>query len=228
MDGNDWVKLVLIMAGVIFVTIVAVGAGSYIFIRLFAKTVNTRQRDWERSAGALGLSADRTKGGIYKTLTGTRNGFRVDVNHVGLNTRMAGDAAIADDGAEVTVDFRRSLQLSFELEKRAMLYQQIEGFFAESVIGHEQFDRVFKITASDTPTLATLLGAELPGGETATLLTDLLLTAKNYDRIQLTDRSITLANVVALGDDEGIARIIDRAIYLAERMAVAVDHQKAA
>ncbi|HKX84793.1 MAG TPA: hypothetical protein VJL58_11275, partial [Pyrinomonadaceae bacterium] len=103
MDSGDWIKLILMMAAILVVTVVVVSIGAYLFLCVFANILNSRQSIWEGTATPLGFTADRTRGGIYKTLAGERNGFKIEINHAGLNPRMVGKMAVTDDGAEVRV-----------------------------------------------------------------------------------------------------------------------------
>ena len=56
------------------------------------------------------------------------------------------------------------------------------------------------------------------GGESPTVLTDLLLAAKRFNRVKATDRSITLGVRCDFGQSDIIESTIKKAAYLASRI----------
>ncbi len=85
--GVEWGKLILLLGGTLIVTVVLVGGGAYLFLRVFASIMNSRCDSWESSAEKLGLLVDRSATAIYKPFSGEFSGRKFTVSHYGRNAR---------------------------------------------------------------------------------------------------------------------------------------------
>ena len=173
-------------------------------------------------ADDLRLTVSRSGHPLYKKLTGKRGDRDVTVEPFGVFTGDSENPS-TDDYASVEVRFAQPLGFALEITKHEMLYQRVANFFASSddKIGHEPFDKVFKIECSHMPSLLELLNVEMLDGETPTLLTDLMTARKKYHRVKVTDNSVCLGVRADIGDSSPIEPAITKAIYLAERFETA-------
>lgn len=215
----EWGKLILLTGGTLIITFVVIGGGAYLFLRVFASLLNSRRDSWESSAQDLGLQVDRNAGTIYKPFTGMRKGKSVTVSHYAVMR----DEDSADDHVEVKTSLAFALPFSFAIEKPEMFYQKVVAFFSpnDDDIGHEIFDKRFKVECSDVGDFNALLNVELSGGDSPTLLTDLLLAAKRFHRVKIDDSSVKLGFRADFSDSASIEPVIEKAIYLAERIEAA-------
>ncbi len=197
------------------------GIGAYIFVRVLAKVVNQRRDSWELIGTELGLATDHNSGPINKDLIGSIEGRDVRISRFAVQT---GEYS-ADHYASVEVKHSASFPFSFKIERIEMLYQKVASFFAEGdEIGHSAFDKVFRSESSNTTSLLQLLNVEIPGGETATLLNDLMITQKSSHRIIVTDRSVTVSVRFETNDADLIRKCFAKAKYLASRVEAAATH----
>ena len=200
------------------------GVGAYVFVRIMARVLNSYQASWESSAIPLGLTVDPTGGGIYKPLVGERNGSRVSVTHFSINPRTSSAGVMSvDHCAQAEVFLRQPLGFSLKLSRRETLFEKAIAHLVDESddAGHELFDQIFKIECSDLSELRSLLATEFTDPGSPTLLTDLLLAAKKYHRVVLTDRSISLGAEAYFGEAELIEPVVASAVYLAGRVEAA-------
>ena len=210
--GVEWGKLILLLGGTLIVTVVLVGGGAYLFLRVFASIMNSRRDSWESSAQKLGLLVDRSAAAIYKPFSGEFNGRKFTVSHYGV---MRGEHSV-DDHAAVEMMMDGEVRFSFEIEKPE--YLLLDLFDAgQPETGHDIFDKVFKVSSTDTARLNQMLHIEMFGGESPTVLTDLLLAAKRFNRVKATDRSISLGVRCDFGRSDIIESTIKKAASLAGR-----------
>ena len=207
------------MGGVLLGTAVVVGAAAYFGLKIFASFLNSRQSSWEASAAGLGLSVDRSAAGIYKPLTGERNGRKLVVSYYSV----VRDEDSFDDHAAAEVALQHAVPFSFEICKTEMWIKRLaeDLNFRDPDTGHKIFDRAFDSSASDISSLNFLLNVEMLDGQTPTLLTDLRLTAKRFFRVKVTDKSVTVGSEADLSDAKQIEPAIERALYLADRVETA-------
>lgn len=213
-----WKAMLYMGLGTLLIVIM-MAAGSYLFIRVIASHLNSRRDSWTATSTSLGLSPDQSRGVMLKTLTGNRGKHVVTVEPFAVPTgRYSSDAYAA-----VEVKFETPLDFSVQISKPEMLYQKVAGFFNsnESEIGFDIFDKAFHVECSHLPSLQQLLNTEMLDGHSSTLLTDLMLANKKYYRVKMTDRSICLGVRAELTDTEIIEATIEKAIYLADRVAEA-------
>lgn len=208
----------LLMIVIMIVVFAALGIGGYFFIRVLANIVNKRRDDWELIGSELGLMPDHNSGPINKDLVGKIDGYDVVVSRFAV---PRGEYS-SDQYASVDVKHGVEFPFSFKVERIEMLYQKVASFFAENdEIGHDAFDKVFRSESSNTTSLLQLLNTEIPGGETATLLNDLMITQKSVHRIMVTDKSVTISVRFETNDTDLIRKCFAKAKYLAERLAAA-------
>lgn len=211
----------LLMIVVMIIVFAGLGVGAYFFIRILASIVNRRRDEWEMIGTELGLTPDHKSGPINKDLVGTIDGLDVVVSRFAV---PRGEYS-ADQYASVQVMHGVSFPFSFKVERIEMLYQKVASFFAENdEIGHDAFDKVFRSESSNTISLLQLLNTEIPGGETATLLNDLMITQKSVHRIIVTDSSVTISVRFETNDTDLIRKCFAKAKYLAERLTAAANH----
>jgi hypothetical protein len=211
----EWGKLVLLIGGMLIVTVVVIGGGGYLFVRILASTLNSRRDSWEGSAHDLGFVVDRSAAAVYKPFSGERAGRKVTVSHFAV---PRGEHS-ADDYAAVEVSILPSLTFSFKIEKPEML-QIIAGLLGTDgpETGHDIFDKVFRVSSLNMPSLNAMLNVEMLDGQSPTLLTDLLLATKRFYRVKVNERSVTIGVKADFSRSDLIAPAIDRAVYLAERV----------
>lgn len=217
-----WQDMVL-LAVIFIVMLVLVVIGGYVFVRIIAHVLNSHQGGWESSAKPLGFSIDRTAGGLYKPLVGERNGARISVNHFGIPRDVSNGVVTVDHCALVEVMLKQPLGFTLKLSRIETLWEKAAEHLFDNGddIGHEAFDKIFKIDCSDLTSLRSLLGVEMMDAESSTVFTDLLLAAKKYPRVVLTDRSLSLGVKAELGQADFIEPVIVKAIYLASRVELA-------
>lgn len=216
-------QLVVILVIFTVILFVFMGVGAYIYIRVLAAIVNKRRDTWESSAAALGLTVDRSQAAITKTMTGMRGARNVTVTHFGINTSRNS----ADSYAAVEVPVDATFDFSFKISRVEMFIQQVTNFFdSDDKTGHEPFDKAFDIRCSHLPSLLELLNIEVPGGESPTLLTDLMHAQKRFQRVIVTDRSVTLGARAELDDSATIGETIEKVIYLVERIEAAAGRRR--
>lgn len=209
------------IAVMFIVSFVLIVIGGYVFVRIIAHVLNTYQNNWENSAKPLGLSVDKKAGGPYKPLVGERNGARISITHFSINPRTTSVGVVSvDHCALVEVMLTPPLDFSFRTYRReTFLEESVAQMVDESdQVGHEFFDHVFKTGCSDLGSLRSLLNVQIMDAESSTILTDLVLAAKKYVRVVLTDRSLSLGIEAEFGDSELIEPVIAKAIYLASRV----------
>jgi hypothetical protein len=213
----------MLLIGLVLIVILAlVAGGAYVFVRVLASIINKRRDSWESAAAELKLTVDRSRNSLLKRLTGKRGDRDVMVEPFAVFTGDSEDPS-TDDYASVEVRFTQPLGFALEITKHEMLYQRVANFFASSddKIGHEPFDKVFRIECSHMPSLLGLLNVEMLDGETPTLLTDLMMARKKYHRVKVTDKSVCLGVRADIGDSSPIEMTIAKAIYIAERFEAA-------
>jgi hypothetical protein len=214
----------LVYIGILMVLVFGlVGVGAYLFLRLLARLIKTRQDSWAIMADQLGFTVDALGAGIHKDMSGTRDGHAFKVSRFAVQRTENS----ADDYAAVEITFDAALPFSFKLEKAEMFYQRVGAFFSEGETGHDPLDKAYKIETSDTNELMHLLNVEMLDGETPTLLTDLMSAQKTFYRVIVTDHSVCLGVKVDLGDAAPIEPAIKRDIYLANRIKAAVKKRAA-
>lgn len=209
----------LLMLVILIVTLVLTGFGFYYLIRILAGVIDQKRETWAGVAEDLDLEMTDSGGFLLKGMSGKRGDRNVSVTHFAV---MTGENS-SDDYAAVEVQFLTPLNFSFKVNKLEMFYQKVVSFFDdyEQTIGHEPFDKVFKVEASHLPSLLDLLNVEIHDAESSSLLNDLLLAHKKYYRVTFTDTSICLGVRADLGDSHRIEPAIKKAIYLAERVETA-------
>lgn len=209
--GSGMALMVAVLVG----TLVVLGIGGYILVRVLAGIINQRRDSWELSARELGMSIDHAPGGLNKDMIGTRDGRSVRVTRYSV---PKGEHS-ADHYVAVEVSMQLPLAFSFEIKRPEMFYQHVASFFSEdTAIGHEPFDKAFTIETSDTPSLMELLNVEMLDGENSNLLGDLMAARKKYHRVKATTSSLSLSSLMAdLTDESPIEPALQRAILIAER-----------
>ncbi len=209
----------LLMLVVLIVTLVLVGFGFYYLIRVLAGVIDRKRETWAGVADDLGLQMNDSGGHILKEMSGKRGDRNVSVTYFTVPT---GENS-TDEYAAVDVQFLTPLNFSFKVNKLEMFYQKVVSFFDnyEQTIGHEAFDKVFKVESSDLPSLLELLNVEIPDAESSSLLNDLMLAHKKYHRVIVTDTSICLGVRADLGDSHRIEPALKKSVYLAERVETA-------
>lgn len=204
-----------LMVAVLVGTLVVLGIGGYILVRVLAGIINQRRDSWELSARELGMSIDHASGGLNKDMIGTRDGRSVRVTRYSV---PKGEHS-ADHYVAVEVSMQLPLAFSFEIKRPEMFCQQVASFFSDDVdIGHEPFDKAFSVETSDTPSLMELLNVEMLDGENSNLIGDLMAARKKYHRVKATTSSLSLSSLMAdLTDASPIEPALQRAILIAER-----------
>lgn len=214
----------MILAGVVIIaSLVLAVVGFYFLLRILRGVLDRRRDRWEKMARALGLTVENTRPakGVYKPLTGERDGLKLEINYYSINPQISTSGGYsADDCVEVRVFHAPPLNFSFDLARREMLYQKVGAFFnsSEDGIGHEALDKVFEIKSSNKPALVQLLEVEMLDRESSTLLTDLMLVAKKYNRVQISESFVTLGIKTDFSQPDLIESMIDKAIYLVSRV----------
>jgi hypothetical protein len=200
-----------------------VGVGGYVFVRILIRVLNSYQSSWESSAIPLGLTVDKKGGGIYKPLVGERDGSRISVTHFSINPRTSGGVLQVDHCAQAEVMLRKPLGFLLNVSRRETLLEKAVAQLVDESdqAGHQLFDQIFKIECSDLSSLRSLLAAEFTEPGSPTLLNDLLLAAKKYHRVVLTDQSISLGAEAYFGEAELIEPVVASAVYLAGRVDAA-------
>ena len=211
----------LLTIGIMVGAFAMVGVAGYVFVRIIARVLNSYQASWESSAIPLGLTVDPKGGGIYRPLVGERNGSRISVTHFSINPRTSSAGVMSvDHCAQAEVFLRQPLRFSLNLSRRETLFQKAIAHLVDESddAGHELLDEIFKIECSDLIALRSLLATQFADSGSPTLVTDLLLAAKKYHRVVLTDQSISLGAEAYFGEAELIEPVIASAVYLAGRV----------
>lgn len=214
----------MLMVGAIIIgVILAIPLGAYIFVRVIAYVFVNRQKVWESSAAPLGLRVDQSDpgSGVYKPLIGERDGLAIKLTYYEIIRSMGTDGGCSTDPyAQIEVRLAKPLGFALKLGKRETFYEKAVAWFREGgeAIGDKQFDSKFEIATSDMPALNALLNAEIPGGVSPNLMTDLLVATENYQRVRLTDRTLELGLLTEPGKPDLIAPLIEHASYLASRV----------
>ncbi len=214
------------IAVMFIVGMVVVVIGGYAFVRIIAYIFNHYQGGWESSAKPLGLTVDKKAGGLYKPLVGDRNGFLISITHFSINPTTSSIGVVSvDHCALVEVALRTPLGFSLRLNKRETFLEKAARYFVDESdqVGHEFFDQVFEIECSDLRSLRTLLNVELKDGGSPTILTDLVHAAKKYDRVILTDRSLSFGIEAEFGQTDAIEPVITHGIHIAQRIETAAN-----
>lgn len=211
---SGW-SAVLYLILVILVTIVGLAIGAFIFVRVLAWIINQKRDEWIEAADHLGLTIEK-HGGIKKNMTGTYRGYPVTVSFFSI-VKPTGDYYSTDECAVAEVIYDAELPFSFRLERRENLWNRL----ANRVFGDEDFAGLeddFDLQISDTDGAMRLLSVEMPDGERPTLLGDINFTHNTFQRIIISDRSISLGLRTRDDVPGKIKFAMDRSIYLAERI----------
>ena len=211
----------LLTIGISIAALAMVGVAGYFFVRIMARVLNSYQASWESSAIPLGLTVDEKAGGIYKPLVGERDGSRISVTHFSINPRTSSAGVISvDHCAQAEVFLRKPLGFSLNVSRRETLLEKAIAHLVDESdeAGHELFDQIFKIESSDSGALRSLLAAEFTDPGSPTLLNDLLLAAKKYHRVVLTEQSLALGAEAYFGEAALIESMIAKAVGIARRI----------
>lgn len=213
---------IAMIVAMIVISIVLIVVGGYVFVRIIAYVLNSYQGNWESSAKRLGLNIAPSAGGLYKPLVGERDGARIAVTHFGI-AKGTGRGARVIHCALVEVGLKEPLGFSLKLSRRETFFEKaVAHVFDESdEVGNEPFDKIFKVECADLGPLRSLLSVEMMDNESSTIITDLILAAKKYPRVLLTDSSLSLGVKAEVGQAELIEPVITKAIYLASRVDAA-------
>lgn len=197
------------------VTLIVLGVGGYIFVRVLAGIINQRRDSWELAAAELGLSVDHTTGPINKDMIGTRDGRSVWISRYSV---PRGEYS-ADHYVAVEISINVPFDFSFEIKRPEMFFQQVASFLSEdTTIGHEPFDKAFTIETSDTRSLMELLNVEMLDGENSNLIGDLMAARKKHHRVKATDLVVSLSSLTPdPGDTTPIKPTFQRAVLIAKR-----------
>ena len=206
--------IALIMVG----TLIMVGIGAYVAVRLIAVVWNARRDQWEGPAAELGLTVDRSAAALQKPFIGERAGRPVKVEFFSIpKSRYSVTPCVSAE-----VSFEKPLGFSLEMTRPELLYQKAANLVDSSrETGHELLDNAFRIRCSHIPSLMNLLNLEMMDGQNTTLLNDLLMAAKRYHRVRLTDKSVTLGLKAEPGTAGPINGAIEQAVYLVKRFEAA-------
>lgn len=196
-------------------TMVVLGIGGYIFLKVLAGMINQRRDSWELAASELGLSIDQSSGPINKDMIGKRDGRSVRISRYSVQKSKYS----ADNYAAVEVSMQLPLSFSFEIKRPEMFYQQVASFFSEdTTVGHEPFDKAFDVETSNTPSLMELLNVEMLDGEYSNLIGDLMAARQKHHRVKVTPSLISLSSLMDdITDASPIEPTLKKAMVIAQR-----------
>lgn len=215
-DASEIAKWSLITIVMMVGTLAILGAGAYVLVRITASVLNARRDGWEKAGKALNLDTDKSQPSVQKDLIGVRDGRSVRVSYYAvMRTEHSSDPYAA---AEVGIS--PGFDHSFEITKHEMLYERVAEYLNPGA-DIDVLNEGFTVEASDTAALRKLLLLEVPGGESPTILTDLMHARKRFHRVRLTDRGAVIGVKATSAETDRIETAINRAAYLAQRLEAA-------
>ena len=229
------VKWILFMVVFLVVTFALIGAGAYVFLRVFSSRVRKWGNEWEATAAELGLKVDESGplsppvSGV-KPLEGVYRGHNVKIVSFRFLESAVEPITYANH-ISCEISFSPAFAVPFEITSQTRYIKALRSAFGSNgiEIGVPAFDKLFRVVSPDPDSMRKILVFEPNEPGLPRLLTEMVRVQNRNHTIEFSHTCIKISAPADNTDASRIRSIMDDSVDLTDHMhaAYAASHNAA-